>query len=131
MVHGDAWAEVGAMDLVVSAWVHRKDWAEACSVGLALESPKAEAEVLAAGSPTGLLLWAWAAPKRWAVAGPKASLIPAWAAEEACSKDPAVASSMARADEQACSKDPAVASSMVRVAEQAFPKDPASMVRVA
>ena len=72
----------------------------------------------------GLSLEAWAAPKRWAVAGPKACLIPAWA--EACSKDQAVskdlaeASSMVQAEAssmvQAVSKDLAVASSMVQAA---------------
>ena len=43
MVRGDAWAEVGAMDRVILAWAHRKDFAEACSAGLAWEPPKAEA----------------------------------------------------------------------------------------
>ena len=72
----------------------------------------------------GLSLEAWAAPKRWAVAGPKACVIPAWA--EACSKDQAVskdlaeASSMVQAEAssmaQAVSKDLAVASSMVQAA---------------
>ena len=83
-----------------------------------------EAEVYAAGSPMGLSLEAWAAPKRWAVAGPKACVIPAWA--EACSKDQAVskdlaeASSMVQAEAssmaQAVSKDLAVASSMAQAA---------------
>ena len=72
----------------------------------------------------GLSLEAWAAPKRWAVAGPKACVIPAWA--EACSKDQAVskdlaeASSMVQAEAssmaQAVSKDLAVASSMAQAA---------------
>ena len=89
----------------------------------------------------GLSLEAWAAPKRWAVAGPKACVIPAWAAcskdqavassmvQAACSKDLAVASSKAQA---ACSKDLAVATSMVHArAQQACPKElsvPSSMV---
>ena len=83
----------------------------------------------------GLSLEAWASPKRWAVAGPKASLIPAWAAEQACSKDRAVASSMVQAvskdlavasskAQAACSKDLVVATSMVRAwAQQACSKD--------
>ena len=83
----------------------------------------------------GLSLEAWASPKRWAVAGPKASLIPAWAAEQACSKDRAVASSMVQAvskdlavasskAQAACSRDLAAATSMVHAwAQQACPKE--------
>ena len=47
-------------------------------MGLAWELPKVEAEVFALGSPMDQFL-AWLAPKRWAVAGPKAFLIQAWA----------------------------------------------------
>ena len=52
-----------------------------------------EAEVYAAGSPMGLSLLALAIPKRLTVAGPKASLIPAWA-EQTYPKELDVAFSM-------------------------------------
>ena len=65
-----------------------------------------------------------ASSKRWAVAGPKASLIPSWAQasskDQAVSKDLAEASSMVQAEasskDQAVSKDLAVASSMAQAA---------------
>ena len=87
MVRGDAWAEVGAMDLVVSAWAAPKRWAVA--------------------GPKACVIPAWAAcSKDQAVAS---SMVQA-----ACSKDLAVATSMVHARaQQACPKELSVPSSMV------------------
>ena len=52
-----------------------------------------EAEVYAAGSPMALSILAWAVPKRLAVAGPRASLITAWA-EQTYPNELAIAFSM-------------------------------------